>query len=237
VLNKLEQLKEKEEQILPPPLEDNVALTMLRQMCHFIHKSHAFLQTELREKAGQVLFQLSASNYETVFSSISSQINNPPGNTEEELAQPFLLIEYLNLNSRRLSELLEKLNRASSAFKKSIVQVTLARVLRKAIWNWIDNYPMEFVALCQAGTKLPGIAMNEDILILTSETHCCFQTFIGGPDTLFDVFDGWASSTSKKGHFWPLQTMLLILCPDIMYKVAISEGKSKSQDSKVTETT
>lgn len=36
------------------------------------------------------------------------------------------------------------------------------------------------------------------------------------------MFVGW-SGKNKKGHYWEIQTMLLILCPDIMFKVAKSE--------------
>jgi hypothetical protein len=34
-------------------------------------------------------------------------------------------------------------------FKKDNLRILLARVLTRAIWNWIDNYPMEFVSLSQ----------------------------------------------------------------------------------------
>ncbi len=41
-------------------------------------------------------------------------------------------------------------------FKKDNLRILLARVLTRAIWNWIDNYPMEFVSLSQV-TPLPGV--------------------------------------------------------------------------------
>lgn len=53
----------------------------------------------------------------------------------------------------------------------------------------------------------------------------------GKPDELFDVFVGW-SGKNKKGHYWEIQTMLLILCPDIMLKVALQKEKTKDVATK-----
>jgi len=51
------------------------------------------------------------------------------------------------------------------------------------------------------------------------------------PDELFDVFVNW-SGKNKKGHYWEIQTMLLILCPDIMLKVALQREKTKDVATK-----
>lgn len=69
---------------------------------------------------------------------------------------------------------------------------------------------MEFVSLCQSGARLPG-----------------------GPDTLFDVLDGW--SKKNKNNFWPLQTMLLVLSPDIMLKISLNKDKGPDIIAKVRE--
>lgn len=70
----------------------------------------------------------------------------------------------------------------------------MATVLRKAIWNWIEVFPAEFVALCQSKKRMEG-----------------------NPELLFNICNGSTdSSVSRRIAFWPLQTMLLILCPDIL---------------------
>lgn len=61
---------------------------------------------------------------------------------------------------------------------------------------------MEFVALCQSEQRFPG-----------------------NPDILFDVLDGW--SKKNKNNFWPLQTMFMILSPDIMLKDKGREVEAK----------
>ncbi len=117
---------------------------------------------ELREKAGQILLQLSASNFDLVFSRIA-----PGLGAGDELTSPLVLIEYLNFNAAHLSELLIRAGAAveEPAFKKSSHQLLLARVLTKAIWNWIDHYPMEFVSLCQNGTRLNGKSASLLLLV------------------------------------------------------------------------
>jgi len=57
------------------------------------------------------------------------------------------------------------------------------------------------VSLCQSGERLSG-----------------------NPDTLFDVLDVW--SKKNKNFFWPFQTMLLILSPDIMLKLSLAKEKN-----------
>lgn len=204
-------LKQTEEGILPPSLEDGVAVQMFRQVMSLLTRQHTHLHAEIHKQAAMVLFQLSASNYDTIIGSINMIFTNVTGGSEEETIAQLLLVEHINLNMKRLSELLDKVNRSTAHFKKAGVQYAVARVLRKAIWNWIDHYPMEFVSLCQKGVRLPG-----------------------NPDALFDIFDSWAgSSNSKRKEFWPVMTMLLILCPDIMLETVkdttSSEHKGKSK--------
>ncbi|KAF2077194.1 hypothetical protein CYY_001515 [Polysphondylium violaceum] len=197
-------LKEKEEQILPPPLEESLAKLIQSHCMNCLMRSINNNEVELQESSGKVIFQLSATNYETVSGKITEIIHAiVTGKETEELTNQFYLIEHMNLNSKRLSELLEKITKSANHFKKDKQQMIISQVMKKAVWNWIDNYPMEFVALCQSCERLPG-----------------------NPDVLFDILDGWAKKTTHKNHFWPLQTMLLILCPDIMLKIY----KDKSPD-------
>eukprot|EP01156_Anaeramoeba_ignava_P023993 Anaeramoba_ignava/c21872_g3_i1.p2 GENE.c21872_g3_i1~~c21872_g3_i1.p2 ORF type:complete len:906 (-),score=291.81 c21872_g3_i1:3138-5465(-) len=45
----------------------------------------------------------------------------------------------------------------------------------------------------------------------------------GNPDVLFDYFRKWGNSMKKKSHeFWPVQTMLIMLCPDILLQIALA---------------
>lgn len=77
-----------------------------------------------------------------------------------------------------------------------------AVVLRRAIWSWIESYPMEFMQLCQSQKRLDG-----------------------GPEVLFDICNTLADTTRKKAILWPLQTLLLILCPDLLLAATVSESR------------
>jgi neurofibromin 1 len=83
--------------------------------------------------------------------------------------------------------------------KRSAQQVT-AVVLRRSIWNWIEVYPMDFAQLCRSQRRLEG-----------------------GPEILFDQCNSVADSHRRKMVFWPLQAMLLVLCPDILMNIVNSD--------------
>lgn len=85
---------------------------------------------------------------------------------------------------------------------KKNAQSFVAVTLRRAIWNWIETYPNEFVKLCQSQRRMEG-----------------------GPDTLFDLCMPLADTLRRKAVLWPLQTMLLVLCPDILLSSAVSDSK------------
>ena len=61
-----------------------------------------------------------------------------------------MAVEYLNLTMTRLSQLVATLHKLARNMKKGASLTLMAKVLRQAIWNWIDNYPMEFVVLSQS---------------------------------------------------------------------------------------
>lgn len=183
----------------------------------YLTKSPAGKSTDevspFQAKAGNILFYLSAFNdapYNKVISIIQSGINEKDN---EETANLYGAMEYINVNSKRLSNIFHKVHQITSQYaKKGSHQIFLARVLRKTIWSWIDNYPKEFVQLYRSGNRLDG-----------------------NPDTLFDVFNDWSSNSSKaKNTMWPLQTMLLVCCPDALSK--ISQNKADDNPGKFLDT-
>ena len=85
---------------------------------------------------------------------------------------------------------------------KKNAQLAIAVSLRRAIWGWIETYPAEFVQLCQSQRRLEG-----------------------SPEILFDICNSLADTSKRKAILWPLQTMLLILCPDVLMAATMSEGR------------
>ncbi|CAG8450213.1 2329_t:CDS:10 [Ambispora leptoticha] len=153
---------------------------------------------EIFKNAGRVIFYISASNWSVVFSRIKSRIGYLTSTHDEwpETAE-LKLLECSDLNSKRLSMVLQELCGTFLHLKRS-AQTVMAVILRKAIWNWIEVFPAEFVALCQSQKRMEG-----------------------GPEILFDICYSLADNTRRRTVFWPLQTMLLILCPDILLNAAM----------------
>ncbi|CAG8444039.1 5054_t:CDS:10 [Acaulospora morrowiae] len=207
----------------PPPLDESLAVYILNVLSRFLHQmanqeennpnlqqnggqntngnnqnSAQYLATyeivcEIYKNAGRVIFYISASNWNVVFSKIKSRINYlTTTNDEWPETSELKLLEVSDLNSKRLSMVLQELCNTFMHLRRT-AQVTMAIVLRKAIWNWIEVFPAEFVKLCQYQERMEG-----------------------GPERLFDMCNNSADSKGRKAAFWPLQIMLLILCPDIL---------------------
>ncbi|POG62935.1 hypothetical protein GLOIN_2v1784706 [Rhizophagus irregularis DAOM 181602=DAOM 197198] len=228
----------------PPPLEDSLAKYILSVLSRFLHQmasqednatgqppngnpagpgspnnfpataqgSSATFEiiNDIYRNAGRVIFYISASNWNVVFSRIRNRIGYLTSTNDEwPETSELKLLECSDLNSKRLSMVLQELCSSFLHLKRS-AQTMMANVLRKAIWNWIEVFPAEFVTLCQEQKRLEG-----------------------GAEILFDYCSSLAESNpKKKSVFWPLQTMLLILCPDILFNASMSDV-SNSMSKKV----
>ncbi|CAG8778703.1 33251_t:CDS:2, partial [Racocetra persica] len=130
----------------PPQLEEALATYILNVLSKFLilMASHddgipgggativgaAEIISEIYKNAGRVIFYISASNWNVVFSRIKNRISHlAAANDNTTEAAELRLLEVSDLNSKRLS---------------MVLQVVMATVLRKAIWNWIEVFPAEF---------------------------------------------------------------------------------------------
>ncbi|KAI8078788.1 uncharacterized protein BX664DRAFT_367193 [Halteromyces radiatus] len=155
------------------------------------------------DKSCRVIYYISASNWALIFSKIKSYILHLSTTSEETPDTLILrLLEYSSLNARRLSMVLAELQLSFLHFKKN-TQLNLAVSLRRGIWNWIEAYPTEF----------------EDYQL----SH---RRLEGSPEILFDMCNSLADTTRKKTYFWPLQTMLMILCPEILMTLTMELSSS-----------
>ncbi|KAI9261580.1 hypothetical protein BDA99DRAFT_547292 [Phascolomyces articulosus] len=215
----------------PPPLEDNLAKYIVAIMSRFMHQmataeerdvgtgvANIMTRTEynvsstasgstdimldIYKAASRVVFYVSASNWPIMFSKIKARILYLSTTMDENPETADMrLLECSALNAKRLSMILTELCSTFMHLKKS-AQLFVAVTLRRAIWNWIETYPSEFMRLCHSQKRLDG-----------------------GPEILFDICNSLADTTRKKAVLWPLQTMLLILCPDVLLASALSESR------------
>ncbi|KAG0221205.1 Ras GTPase activating protein ira2 [Mortierella sp. GBA43] len=161
------------------------------------------ISNEIYKTAGRVLFYISASNWPIVFARLKARIQHLTTTNDDwpETAE-LKLLETASLNQRRLGQVLTELRSTFLHLKRS-AQTVMGQVLHKAIWNWIEVFPSEFVHLCQTQRRMEG-----------------------EPHILFDICHSLATDNKRRIHFWPLQTMLLILCPDILLNAAMSDNRN-----------
>ncbi|XP_039612599.1 neurofibromin isoform X2 [Polypterus senegalus] len=181
---------------------------LLPEICHFIHtyregNPHA---SELKNSASGVLFSLSCNNFNAVFSRISTRMQELTMCSEDTVdIHDIELIQYINVDCSKLKRILQDTALKFKALKKT-VQLNLINSLEKAFWNWVENYPDEFTMLYQRPQ---------------SDMADCAEK-------LFDLVDSFAESAKRKAAVWPLQIILLILCPEIIQDIS----KDVVEDSK-----
>ncbi|KAF7726129.1 Ras GTPase activating protein ira2 [Apophysomyces ossiformis] len=219
----------------PPPLDDTCAKYVVAIMSRFMHQmtvmeerdlglatNHATnitrteyyttncnvagstsdIMVDIYKAASRIVFYVSASNWPVVFAKIKTRILYLSTTTDENPETADMrLLECCALNAKRLSTVLAELCATFLHLKKS-AQLVVAVVLRRAIWGWIETYPSEFMRLCYSQKRLEG-----------------------GPEILFDICNSLADTTRKKAILWPLQILLLILCPDLLLSSTVSENR------------
>ncbi|KAI9026450.1 hypothetical protein CLU79DRAFT_741805 [Phycomyces nitens] len=226
-----------DEIIDPPPLDDNLARLILSVMSRIMHQmvimedrdpvlAHSYainlvqteyytaikspdttsdLMKEIYKAASKVMFYLSASNWTIVFSKIKSRILYLSTTIDENPdTSEMRFLECSSLNKNRLVMVLTEISSSFIHLKKS-AQLVVALVLRRAIWNWIETYPYEFMQLYHQQRRIEG-----------------------GADALFDICCSLADTTRKKAVFWPFQTMLLVVCPDLLFAATVPDGRNAS---------
>ncbi|KAG8587292.1 hypothetical protein GDO81_005630 [Engystomops pustulosus] len=173
---------------------------LLPEICHFIHTHREGNQhaAELRISASGVLFSLSCNNFNAVFSRISTRLQELTVCSEDNAdVHDIDLIQYINVDCAKLKRLLQETVFKFKSLKK-VAQLAVINSLEKAFWNWVENYPDEFTKLYQRPQ--------------TDMADCA--------EKLFDLVDSFAESNKRKVAVWPLQIILLVLCPEIIQDIS-----------------
>ncbi|XP_052323762.1 neurofibromin-like isoform X4 [Oncorhynchus keta] len=185
---------------------------LLPEICHFIHTYREGHQhaAELRASASGVLFSLSCNNFNAVFSRISTRLQELTVCSEDTVdVHDIELMQYINVDCSKLKRLLQETVLKFKALKKP-AQLAVINSLEKAFWNWVENYPDEFTMLYQR----PQTDMAD------------------AAERLFDLVDSFAESAKRKAVVWPLQIILLILCPEITHIISrevVEESKANKK--------
>ncbi|KAI8064150.1 hypothetical protein BC940DRAFT_357286 [Gongronella butleri] len=157
------------------------------------------VMSNLYESSCRIIHFISASNWSVVFPRWKSaliQVSTSVNDDDSEVIE-LRIITYAALNAQRLAVVLTELQGAFLHCKRN-VQSVIAAYLRRGIWNWFEGYSAEAETL-----------------------HVENKRMGGNPELLFDMCNSLCTSTRKKAYFWPLQVMLLLLCPDILTNVTM----------------
>ena len=160
---------------------------------------------QLAEQLRQLIGVLTMTNWSLVMIRIRTRltqlcttIDDSPDLTELHLVQ------WAQLDRPRLAQIIQEFSSCFLHLKRP-AQAGAATALRQCIWNWIETQPEAYISLVESGRKIEG-----------------------GPDVLFDALYSGADLHSTSGAkrtraFYPLMAMLLVLCPDILKRIAMGE--------------
>jgi neurofibromin 1 len=185
-------------------------------------------QTPMESSIGIIVEYITASNWPCSFDYLrqslyalrpaasQSQSQSNPGQAavvteEEHAALVFLrLLSFYGIDGRKLGLVVQEICSNFLHLRKSF-QNTLCAVASLMISRWIDRHPEEFVQLHNVRKRLDGSV-----------------------DTLFDMVQSAIDNGRRKAIYYPLQTVLLFLNPDI-FEVAsnLRQTKSSSMSKKV----
>ncbi|WVR09039.1 hypothetical protein IAU60_006099 [Kwoniella sp. DSM 27419] len=169
--------------------------------------------TLMSEYTSRIVFYLSASNWPVLYSRIKSRVTHLTTTIEDtpDVAE-LKLIQWANLDRNRLITVIQEVATVFLNVKRP-AQPVLAMTVREAIWRWITVYPAEYEAMVADNTKLdPGVDHLFDIL-----------------SSISDI--GSTSNARRTRAFYPLMAMLLVLLPDTLKRIAMSELSTRGSSS------
>ncbi|KAG2213997.1 hypothetical protein INT47_001268 [Mucor saturninus] len=156
---------------------------------------------EIYNTSGKVLYYVSASNWPSYYAKIKNAINILGAVSESSDTNPpeVRILAFSCLNIPKLHTVLSDL---SPYFLNMKIQGKLlfAKMMRMAIWKWMEMKPSQFAAICASSSRP-----------------------LAGSEILFDMCNVAADNSRKKSVLWPLQTILLALTPDLLVQAFLDD--------------
>jgi neurofibromin 1 len=189
----------------------NKLLPVLSKLVNIQCEGIVYPIAQVKQLASNVIFALSVNNFNALFSKILNRLEETSDDFQDANSPSDLeLIQHINFDMAKLTRLLNEVVCKWKHLRKNN-QTVLVTALEKAIWNWLDTYPDEFKDL----QKRPNAELSD---------NC---------EKLFEHLDQFYDKQKGKAQFiWPLQTMLLVLCPIILEELvySIEKGGPCSQE-------
>ncbi|KAJ7094350.1 hypothetical protein C8R44DRAFT_384405 [Mycena epipterygia] len=175
-------------------------------------KSPHTLNSLLVKFAGRVIFHISASNWPVVFHRLRNKLHYLAGDLDRSKQTPDLidlqLLSHCAMNRERLISVLQELSALLLNLKEE--HTAIAPVLRVAVWNWIDQYPMEF-----------------------NETMRIRGALEGAPERMFDLLYMMSNTMESQKITWPALSIINAissdrLAPDLIRYSNTSTSRAKA---------
>ncbi|KAG0184581.1 Ras GTPase activating protein ira2 [Apophysomyces sp. BC1034] len=162
---------------------------------------------DIYRAAGKVLYYVSASNWLTYYAKIknSVQVLGAISDASEKNAPEIRMLECCCLTRSRLHMVLSELSPYFLHMKRH-GKLLFSKMMRKAIWRWIETYSNQFAEVCSSDDRL-----------------------LGGSEILFDMCNSTADNLRNKAVLWPLQTILLVLSPDLLLQAFLDNPSSQNR--------
>ncbi|XP_076800619.1 neurofibromin-like isoform X2 [Clavelina lepadiformis] len=216
--------------------DSNLMKQLLPEICQLLHQplNDKPVLTQLQASASRVLYCISQNNFNVVFSRISTRIHDLNMDDLADLSDLDLL-QHIYIDLSRITKLLEDIVHRFRNLRKSVQNVLLSS-LEKTLWNWLSSYPAELSILFNTETvstissQEQQETSNQLLQTMSQEDQQNkIMQLSSAAEKLFDLLDMFTDGSKKKAaSCWPLQTTLLIFCPDILRQVADGTENAKS---------
>jgi hypothetical protein len=217
-------LTEKLQAVVPPPLIESTAKAVVDMSCR------TFAVEELRPIVLEVVFFVSMSNADIVVDRVCKDLETyldkkSASNNTDELSPGLHFLRAANLPSDHLKRVFGTINVVIPALKRPGLVNGLCEVVHAAIWKWLENHSTDFVALWQRSERFAGDPLKMFGALRRSLWQTAFAHIL--PFILLTrLADLLEKKKGQPAKVWPAQTLLLVLCPDIMITI-VSEKDSE----------
>ncbi|KAI9486703.1 MAG: hypothetical protein EXX96DRAFT_550220 [Benjaminiella poitrasii] len=152
------------------------------------------LITDIYKAASKILCYISASNWDACYTKIKNAISSLGSviGAADKIPPEIRMLESSCLTREKLSTVFSELTPYYLHMRLE-GKLIFSKMMRKAIWKWIETYPKQFAEVCASDERL-----------------------LPGTEVLFDMCSSTADNSRKKATLWPLQTILLVLSPEFL---------------------
>ncbi|KAI8076544.1 uncharacterized protein B0P05DRAFT_546306 [Gilbertella persicaria] len=165
------------------------------------------LITDIYKASSKILYYISASNWDACYAKIKNAVLSLDSinGASDEIPPEIRMLESSCLTRDRLFTIFSELSPYYLHMRHE-GKLLFSKMIRRAIWKWIEEFPSEFAQVCTSNGRLPS-----------------------GSEVLFDMCNSTADNSRKKAILWPLQTILLVLSPELLLQAFLDTSPTHNR--------